>query len=438
VYEVGASAAVALGDAAATCEFIEGGRGGAMLESLGGRDAIKSARLPPSLRDQEASARARLAVARRSHDEALRSGNRDAIRARRGEMEEAAARVEEAVDRIQREAKQVGQALYPKPRSLAEIQSALGAGDTLVLYDLLHKDGVALVVRRDAARIVALGARAAIEAACAGLEGIDPARDAGTAVERARKALVAPLALGDETRRVLVSPDAAIHGVPFAPLLGDREVAYVPSGTTFCLLREEEGPPGRDVLALGDPAYPSHPRLPATREEAEAVGDVKLLGAEATPAGLADSLRKRDRWRAVHLACHGTIDPRRPLLSALLLAPSEGSDGVLATADLFGLRIPADLVVLSACETARGKSYEGEGVVGFVRAIMLAGAPRVIVSLWKVDDAATRALMVKFYELWRTRPAAVALREAQGFVASKEAWRHPYYWAAWQLWGLPE
>jgi tetratricopeptide (TPR) repeat protein len=438
VYEVGTSAAVELGDAAATCEFIEGARGGAMLESLGGRDAIKSAKLPASLRDLEASARARLAVARRSHDDALRSGDRDAIRQRRGEMDEAAVRVEDAVDRIQREAKQVGQVLYPKPRSLANIQSALGEGDTLVLFDLLYEQAIAFVVRRDDARIVALGERAAVEAACQGLEGIDPRRDAGAALERAREALVAPLALGKETRRVLVSPDAAIHAVPFAALLPDREVAYVPSGTTFRILGEEKAAPGRDVLALGDPAYAAHPRLPATRQEAGAVGNVRLLGADATPAAFASALGKRPRWRAVHLACHGRFDPRRPLLSALILAPSEGSDGMLSTADIFGLSIPADLVTLSACETARGKSYEGEGVVGLVRAIMLAGAPRVLVSLWKVDDEASRALMVKFYDLWRTRPAAAALREAQQSVASKEEWRHPYYWAAWQLWGIPD
>ena len=100
------------------------------------------------------------------------------------------------------------------------------------------------------------------------------------------------------------------------------------------------------------------------------------------------------------------------------------------------MRVPADLVVLSACETARGRAYQAEGVVGFTRSFMLAGAPRVLVSLWKVDDAATRALMVKFYELWKTHPTATALKKAQEHVASHETWRHPYYWAAWQLWGL--
>jgi CHAT domain-containing protein len=103
------------------------------------------------------------------------------------------------------------------------------------------------------------------------------------------------------------------------------------------------------------------------------------------------------------------------------------------------MHVPADLVVLSACETAKGRTYGGEGVLGLTRAFMLAGAPRVIVSLWKVDDEATRALMTKFYEVWNAGKApAAALREAQAFVRGQEKWKHPKYWAAWTLWGLPE
>ena len=121
------------------------------------------------------------------------------------------------------------------------------------------------------------------------------------------------------------------------------------------------------------------------------------------------------------------------------------------------MEIPADLVVLSACETGEGKVVQGEGIMGLTRAFMFAGAPRVICSLWKVDDEATRALMVKFYELWnlgrspRTR-ASEASRRGPGpgcrrprrcgrrrrSCASQEKWKHPYYWAAWVLWGLPE
>jgi CHAT domain-containing protein len=140
------------------------------------------------------------------------------------------------------------------------------------------------------------------------------------------------------------------------------------------------------------------------------------------------------------------VDPGQPLSSSLALCPAERDDGLLLARDIFGMRIPADLVALSACGTAKGKAYRAEGVVGFTRAFMVAGAPRVILSLWKVDDAATRALMAKFYELWRPPGAAggpgvgaaTALRLAQEHVRSQEKWRHPYHWAAWQLWGLPE
>jgi len=182
--------------------------------------------------------------------------------------------------------------------------------------------------------------------------------------------------------------------------------------------------------------------LPGTRAEANAVGDVALLGLDANETGLREALKRRKRWRSVHFACHGLMDLERPLLSSLALSAGDDGDRFLTTLDVFKMKIAADLVVLSACETGKGRIYESEGIIGFTRAFMFAGAPRVIVSLWKVDDEATRALMVKFYELWNPNggkkglPTATALKKAQEFVASHEEWQHPYYWAAWQLWGL--
>ena len=222
-------------------------------------------------------------------------------------------------------------------------------------------------------------------------------------------------------------------------------------------MRAESGPRGAKILALGDPDYGTGvdakavgifrsgnrlTRLPGTREEALAVGTRVLLGRDATESMLRKALAGTQRWRAVHLACHGRIDPDHPLLSSLALSPADGGDGFLTALEVFRWRVPADLVVLSACETGRGRIYKAEGVVGLTRAFMFAGAPRVIVSLWKVDDEATRALMVKFYALWNPKdgnglPTATALKKAQEFVASHAKWKHPYYWAAWQLWGLP-
>ena len=212
------------------------------------------------------------------------------------------------------------------------------------------------------------------------------------------------------------------------------------------------------MLAAGDPDYAATRNeiaaatyqrggrllpLPGTRLEAKAVGDVVLLGKDVSEAGLAATLRTRPRWRAVHLACHGLVDPERPTLSSLALTPDPTHDGYLTALEVLDLDVPADLVVLSACETGKGKVVKGEGILGLTRAFMYAGSPRVICSLWKVDDDATRALMTKFYELWNPKngkpglTTAEALKKAQEFVRSQPKWKHPYYWAAWVLWGLP-
>ena len=249
--------------------------------------------------------------------------------------------------------------------------------------------------------------------------------------------------------------------MPFALLFPDRVVSYMPSGTTHGILLHSAKLRGTKVLGLGDPVYRTRaepPRerhrgtawhklapLPATRTEVEAVADVRLLGAEATHAGLQAALKSAKRWRAVHLACHGLVDPEEPMLSGLALSSAgPEDDGMFTCREVWQDRIVADLVVLSACETARGRIYASEGIVGLTRAFMFAGAPRVLCSLWKVDDDATQALMVKFYALWNPKggkpglPAAEALKAAQAHIRAQGRWSHPYYWAAWVLWGLPQ
>jgi len=158
-----------------------------------------------------------------------------------------------------------------------------------------------------------------------------------------------------------------------------------------------------------------------------------------TETRLLKAVAEEKRWRAIHLACHGRVDARRPQLSSLALAPDAMNDGRLTVLEIYRHPMPADLTVPSACETARGRIYGAEGVVGLTRAFLFAGSPRVIVSLWKVDDEATRVLMAKLYELWKGgAPAAAALRRVQAHVASHAKWRGPAFWAAWQLWGLPD
>jgi len=150
---------------------------------------------------------------------------------------------------------------------------------------------------------------------------------------------------------------------------------------------------------------------------------------------LEDAINAReDRLAVVHIACHGVLDTERPMLSGLAL----GGGDVLSVADVYRLRVPADLVVLSACETGLGPISDAEGVLGLPRAFFFAGAPRVVVSAWKVSDQDSKDLMLSFYRSMREggRPAGAALREAklQQIAAGRN---HPYHWAGFTLWGSP-
>jgi tetratricopeptide (TPR) repeat protein len=456
--ELGVRAGREIGDVSVVAFFLESGRAGALLESMGGRDALAGVSLPKEIRQLETDARARVFEARARLERAGRLGERKEIQAAREALDSAEEGFLTVVARLRRTAKQEAAVTYPSAAPLAEIRACLRDGETLVLYALVGEESVALVVTTEGGRIVSLGSTAEIEAAVADFSPHATEGELGARIEKLRAKLVATLGLDEGTKRLLVSPDGRLAYVPFALLAEGRDVAYVPSGTTLVLLRGEEQDRAEGVLALGDPengatAEPDPVaalrggfdlvRLPATREEAKAIGDTLLLGSEATEAGFARAVATRPRWRAVHFACHGLVDPDRPTLSALALAKDPANDGYLTCLEVIRSRIPADLVALSACETARGKAYRAEGIVGLTRAFMVAGSPRILCSLWKVDDAATRALMGRFYELWNPEegeglPAATALRRAQESVRSREEWRHPRYWAAWVLWGRPE
>jgi CHAT domain-containing protein len=200
------------------------------------------------------------------------------------------------------------------------------------------------------------------------------------------------------------------------------------------------------VSDASDGTRASLARLPFSRAEALAVSSqvpkASLLQAtdfDATLA-LATSGRLSD-YRIVHFATHGLINTMRPELSglALSLVDREGrtQDGFLRLNTIYNLRLSADLVVLSACQTALGKEVAGEGLVGLTRGFMYAGSRRVIASLWQVSDVATAELMKKFYTamLQQGLLPAAALRRAQLQMAADVRWASPYFWAGFVLQG---
>ena len=472
LFSTGVRAAARLDDVAEAVFFLESGRAGSLLESLGARDQLRRTSLPPELRAAEAEARAAEARALVAYTQALEAGDRATVRARSADLASARAQVGEVAERSERETKRDAQLPYPVATPVEDVQRLLADGDVLVLFGLAEPqaEAHAVVLTRAEARIVALGPTQAVLDACEALDASDPDADPTPALARLRALLVEPLGLPLATRRLLVSPDGPLGYVPFAALVPGLDVAFEASGSAYGVLLDDHADPGEKVLALADPDYAAKfdakalelyapergagapaatrgPRLvplPGTRAEADAVADVKLLGKDACEAGLHAALASTGaRWRAVHFACHGLVDPERPALSSLALTPDAGNDGFLTALEVLRLRIRADLVVLSACETGKGKIVSGEGIVGLTRSFTFAGSPRVLCSLWKVDDEATSALMRKFYELWNPRTGskgmgtAAALRAAQEHVRSQEKWKHPYYWAAWVLWGLP-
>jgi CHAT domain-containing protein len=156
-----------------------------------------------------------------------------------------------------------------------------------------------------------------------------------------------------------------------------------------------------------------------------------------------DALLRADlgRFRLLHFASHSLLDDERPELSGIVLSlvdrAGRRQNGFLRLYDIYSLRLNADLVVLSACQTALGQEVKGEGLIGLTRGFFYAGAPRVLASLWQIDDRATAAFMRPLYEAMlvrRERPAA-ALRSAQIAMWKTKGWDAPYYWAAFTIQG---
>ncbi|MEO8650441.1 MAG: CHAT domain-containing tetratricopeptide repeat protein, partial [Acidobacteriota bacterium] len=187
-------------------------------------------------------------------------------------------------------------------------------------------------------------------------------------------------------------------------------------------------------------------RLPFTRQEADGIlalvpknssfreTDFKANRSNVLSGDLA-------QYRYVHFATHGVMDSERPGLSALVLstvnADGKPQNGFLRANDIYNMKLPAELVVLSACQTGLGKEVKGEGLIGLTRGFMYAGAKRVVVSLWSVNDKATADLMTTFYRgmLKNNERPAAALRAAQIEMWKQKKWQSPYYWAAFTMQG---
>jgi CHAT domain-containing protein len=401
----------------------------------------------------------------------------------------------------------------PLPVSLEEARSVLDAGTVALAYSVGEEKSLLFVVtpenglervvpiavdRRELSYSVETLRRAVLRAR----HPRSAAFEVFEALSRKLFRLIAPAAdLVDAADRVLVLPDGPLHLLPFGVLLDDGEAPRylierkplfsVLSATLFAELRRRRPAirrpairrpatrqpaaghtPKETVAIFADPRYPEARTgetewreaatpfdlafLPHSRREALAIAElfptsqVRLyLGAAATEVNAFALDRKT---RIVHFAVHAHLDDRSPFDSALVLSPSPGvsDDGLLRAQEVFdGIRLDADLVVLSACATALGEQRGGEGLIGLTRAFQYAGARSVVATIWKVDDRVSAELMIRFYRRLREgENMAAALRGAkleliQGSVEVRSIGGKrlgvdasaPVYWAGFELIG---
>jgi len=311
--------------------------------------------------------------------------------------------------------------------------------------------------------------------------------------------VLSPVAAELDKERIIIVADGALNYVPFQvlpapsgdgePLIAGYEVVNAPSASVLCELRQKAGrrrPASKVLAAFGNPMFVSDNdgrEAAGSDLSAAALGvdrwrhalrDIELQGEAFDPSAVrrlfyagrelaylvdaaaggetfvaADYEATREqllgtdltRYSILHFATHGYLDTRHPENSGLLLSTVDrdgrARDGFVGLQNIYELRAPVDLVVLSACRTALGKDVRGEGLLGLTRGFMYAGASSVVASLWKVDDEATAELMRQFYAnmLRRGMTPSAALREAQNSIRRHPDWRSPYYWAAFTLQG---
>lgn len=308
--------------------------------------------------------------------------------------------------------------------------------------------------------------------------------------------LLEPIKKEIKDKRLLIVADGSLHYIPFSllldpadgttPLIVNHEVINVASASALSVLetqRDRKITTQKTLAIFADPIFSetdprysknnknnveqlaannkerdsergfsdffdrsSDGRLIYSRKEAEVISkftqsdQVKVyLDTAANLPNFKDP--DLSIYKYIHLATHGLFSPDHPELSGLMLSrfddQGKPQNGFISASEIYTLKLPVEMVVLSACQTGLGKNLRGEGVVGLTRGFMYAGAKRVVVSLWNVNDKATSDLMTVFYQqmLQENKTPAQALREAQIQISKSSEWSSPYYWAPFVIYG---
>lgn len=469
-------------------ETLERSRARAFLEMLATRSIDLKGELPEALRNrQEDLARLRRTLSGRLAKASLKTNPKD-VEAWRSELLRLPQQEDALAEEIRKASPRLAALMDPKPLSFSDLVKTLEVDSLLLAYAVGEKESYLFTLRRIPGKAtrpafktfrLPFGKQALEARVKAFRELLGPKAALGSQAQAWKSAarelfatLLAPAARDlDACRRIVLLPDGPLHLLPFGALIpgnGSRPLGFrkpiriEPSMTAYRELKAENAAKTRRWTGFGDPLYAGAERseplrgaleqlktrgfalgpLPGTREEVTRIagifgpsGQVRL-GGEATKASVRDLARSATY---LHFACHGVIDSEFPMHSALALSPdlASGDDGLFQAWEIIqDLKLDADCVVLSACETGLGRIQGGEGILGLTRAFFYAGARSTVVSLWPISDESTSTLMEAFYrEILAGAPRDLALLRAQRSLARHPAFAHPFFWAAFGLHG---
>lgn len=393
---------------------------------------------------------------------------------------------------IRQKSPQYSALTQPHPLGIKEIQELLDPETLLLEFSLGEKESYIWLVSKSNLKTFIIPSREKVESQARlfyeSLKSPDNEIKTKQIVNDLSKILLSPVSAELGTKRLLIVPDGALNYIPFGaltnsdiPLIVNNEIVYIPSISALAALRDDSKnriSAQKTVAVLADPVFDSSdtrvnpntlttsnsvlktaqrdtgfdpsqplPRLPKTRAEANFIMEIvpdseKKIAVDFEASRTTVNSPDMSNYRIIHFATHGLLNSQHPEFSGIALSmvneKGEPQDGFLRLSEVYNLKLPADLIVLSACQTALGKEIRGEGLIGLTRGFMYAGAQRVVASLWMVDDRATAELMKNFYQAMfgekKLRPAA-ALREAQITMWKSKRFSAPYYWSAFTLQG---
>ena len=445
-------------------DVAERARARGFLEALASVRGAVAAKVPAQLLVEESRIRRAISTAQeRLRAADLPKTDRDRLVR---DLEQAEQEREKFLVALRVEHLSLAEARYPTLLDTKSVQAALRPEEIAVTFFLAEPQSFRWVMSREHVVLDRIAGRGAIEKDVTRLRELLRAPSAGAELKAASTRLGGLLFEGISTaddRPVVIVPHGVLHYVPFEVLtlqnrlvIERHAVSYAPSLNALVQLRNAPAntAPFR-VLAVGNPAVADAPAsaergdvenlallgpLPFAEQELHAIGRTFrdrtriLSGASARESGLRDS--SLPQYSVIHFATHGLVSDAQPKRSGLLLAPEAGEDGLLQMSEIYGLGLKANLVVLSACQTALGREITGEGLIGLSRAFFYAGARAVVATLWNLNDRFAAEFVERFYsELNQGHSSEEALRRTKVAYVNHPQYSHPFYWSSLVLLG---